>query len=745
LVGSVIAQDTARAANSPATRISPAENAAWTRKADALIARMTVEEKIGQLVLSSSPGSPAPAPGLPSPLEEEIRQAACGNVYNAQTVAYVHKLQAIAVRETRLKIPLLFGFDTIHGYKTIFPIPLGGAASWDLPAIERADRVAAIEATAAGLNWTFAPMVDIARDPRWGRIAEGAGEDPFLGSAIARAAVRGFQGTNLAAPDSLLACVKHFAAYGAAQAGRDYNTVDLSERTLREVYLPPFRAAIDEGALSVMSAFDDLNGVPATANRFLLRQVLREEWGFKGFVVSDSTAINELVKHGIAANLYQAGRAALAAGVDMDMRGAVYHDHLREMLRHGDITKRQLDDAVRDVLRAKFALGLFDDPFRNLDTTREAVLDNYPAEHLEAAYQLACESLVLLKNENGVLPLKPGARIAVIGPLAETRRDLLGSWDGLGEPERVTSVLAAIESNNASGTVAQAQGCEVASTNRLGFAAALEAAREADVVVMVGGESWDMSGEAASRTSLNLPGVQTELLRALKETGKPLVLVLLNGRPLALEQEASLADALLEAWYPGTEGGRAIADVLFGRRNPSGRLTVTFPRNLGQVPIYYNAMNTGRPIDPAMPDEKYQSKYLDAPNTPLFPFGFGLSYTTFSVSAPELDRQTLRPGEKLTVSVDVANTGKMDGAEVVQLYLRQPVASVTRPVLELKGFQRVELKAGEHRRVTFAVGGEQMRFLRFDLTWGTEPGQFQVFVGPNSRDLQSAGFELLGK
>ena len=401
-VGSVIAQDTSPAANSLLKADLSTGTAGLTRKADALIARMTVEEKIGQLVLFSSPGSPNPASRLPSPLEEEIRKAACGSVFNAQTVAYLRKLQTIAVQETRLKIPLLFGFDTIHGYKTIFPIPLGGAASWDLKAIEHADRIAAIEATAAGLNWTFAPMVDIARDPRWGRIAEGAGEDPFLGAAIARAAVRGFQGTNLADPASLLACVKHFAAYGAAEGGRDYNTVDMSERTLREVYLPPFHAAIDEGALSVMSAFDDLNGVPATANHFLLRQVLRDEWGFQGFVVSDYTAINELVKHGVAANEYEAGRAAFAAGVDMDMQGSVYHDHLLEMLRQGDLTGRQLDDAVRNVLRVKFALGLFDNPFRNLDPAREAVLNDYPAAHLEAARQLACESLAIHTPVDGL-------------------------------------------------------------------------------------------------------------------------------------------------------------------------------------------------------------------------------------------------------------------------------------------------------------------------------------------------------
>ena len=737
-LGTVIAQDTPPPATPALTNAATnSQYAVWSAQADALLTRMSPQEKIGQLVLLLSPGRTNAA------FEQEIRDAACGNVFNAHTVAYLRKLQTIAVRETRLKIPLLFGYDAIHGYKTIFPIPLGEAASWDLPALERADRIAALEATAAGLNWTFAPMVDIARDPRWGRIAEGAGEDPFLGSEIARVAVRGFQGQSLADPASLLACVKHFAAYGAAAGGRDYNTVDMSERTLREVYLPPFRAAVETGALSVMSGFDDLNGVPATANAFLLQQVLRKEWGFPGFVVSDYTAINELVNHGIAANDYDAGRAALEAGVDMDMQGSVYHDHLLDLLRKGDIRPDQLDDAVRRVLRVKFALGLFDNPFRNLDEQREAKFDQSPPEHLEAARQLAGESLVLLRNQSNALPLKPDAHLAVIGPLAASQRDLLGCWEGMGEPAKVTSVLAALQAENAGGQVTSAPGCAITGTNRSGFAAALAAARQADVVVMALGESWDMTGEASSRSSLDLPGLQSELLREIKKAGKPVVLVLCNGRPLTLEAECSLADAVLEAWFPGTEGGKAVADVLFGRRNPSGRLPVTFPRNLGQVPIYYNAMNTGRPVDPARPDEKYKSRYLDSPNDPLFPFGFGLSYTTFEYSGLQLDRKAIQPGGRLTVSVEVANTGKLAGTETVQLYLRQLVGSVTRPVRELKGFQRVELQPGEHRRVAFEIGEAQLAFLRRDFTWGTEPGQFQVMVGPNSRDLQSAAFELL--
>jgi len=729
--------------NSPEARA--ANLAVCRQRADALLARMTLEEKIGQMVLITSTQVVTGASTNTSPLEREIRASRCGNVFNAFGADYVRRLQQIAVGETRLKIPLLFGFDVIHGFKTVFPIPLGEAASWDMEAVERADRVAAVEATAAGLNWTFAPMVDIARDPRWGRIAEGAGEDPFLGSAIARAAVRGFQGTSLADPSSLLACAKHFAAYGAAQAGRDYNTVDMSERTLREIYLPPFNAAVDEGALSVMAAFDELNGIPATANRFLLQQVLRDEWGFPGFVVSDYTSVNELVNHGIATNEYDAGRAALNAGLDMDMQGFIYHDYLQKMLQDGDINQKQVDDAVRRILTVKFALGLFDDPFRHASDEREAALDNYPAEHLNAAYHLASESLVLLKNDKNLLPLKPGSNLAVIGPLADLRSDLLGSWSGAGDPRAAESVLASIKHDNAGGQVVYANGCDISSDDKSGFTAAVDAARRADVVVMLLGESADMCGEASSRTSINLPGVQTELVGQIAQTGKPLVIVLMNGRPLALEEESSLANALLEAWFPGTRGGQAVADALFGKTNPSGRLPVTFPRNLGQVPLYYNAKNTGRPINPARPREKYKSNYLDSPNDPLYPFGYGLSYTTFTYSGLKLDRDTLHPGESLTVTVDVANTGERDGVETAQLYIHDLVADVGRPVLELKGFQQVELRAGEHRQITFEIGEKELSFLRADMTWGTEPGNFDVLVGPNSRDLQSARFELAGR
>jgi beta-glucosidase len=716
--------------------------AGYSEKVDALLARMTLQEKIGQMVQFTSSGNvTGPSKQREDLLQEQIRSGKCGNIFNATGVANVRRYQKIAVEETRLKIPLTFGYDVIHGYKTVFPIPLGEASSWDLSAIERSARIAATEAAAGGLNWTFAPMVDIARDPRWGRIAEGSGEDPYLGSQIARARVRGFQGKNLADASTLLACVKHYAAYGAAQAGRDYNTVDMSERTLREVYLPPYGAAIAEGALSVMTSFNELDGRPATANSFLLKRVLREEWGFKGFVVTDYSAILEMVQHGTAANNYDAGRQALAAGVDMDMQGGVYFDYLEKMLANGDITQAQIDTAAKRVLTLKFMLGLMDDPYRYCDEEREKKLI-YAPEHLEAAYNVATESMVLLKNEAQTLPLKPGSNIAVIGPLAEAKQDLLGTWSGSGDADRAETVLASIKKNNAGGRVSFAKGCDVISNDRSGFAEAKSAAQDADVVVMVLGETAAMSGEASSRTSINLPGVQTELLREIKKTGKPVIVLLLNGRPLALEEESALADAILEAWHPGTEGGKAAADVLFGKHNPSAKLPVTFPRNLGQVPIFYNTKNTGRPIDPANPKQKFRSNYLDSPNDPLYPFGFGLSYTTFTYSDFELSQRTLKPRAKLTVSVKVSNTGKYDGAEVVQLYIRDLVGSVTRPVLELKGFQRIDLKAGKSRTVSFEVGEKELTFWRGDLTWGTEPGEFQVFIGPNSRDLQSAKFEL---
>ncbi len=710
--------------------------------ADELLARMTLDERIGQLVLLTGYGTTTGPVREQDDLETHIRNGDCGNVFNVLGVEQIKRLQRIAVENTRLHLPLLFGYDTIHGYKTIFPICLGEAASWNPPLIEEAARVAATECSAAGLNWTFAPMVDIARDPRWGRISESAGEDPFLGSAIARARVRGFQGTNLAAPDTVLACVKHFAAYGAAQAGRDYNTVDMSERTLREVYLPPYHAGIDAGAVSVMTSFNEVNGIPATANGFLLRQILRKEWGFKGFVVTDYSSINELVAHGFAADEAEAGRLAFKAGVDMDLQGHVYRTHLRTLVTNGSVDERQVNAAARRILEAKFRLGLFDNPYRYCDEQREA-RTLLAATHREAAHRMACQSFVLLKNEGQALPLIAGARVAVIGPLADARRDLLGSWKGEGEWDGIVTVLEGIRRNNTTGETTFAPGCDVASTNRSGFPEALEVVRQSDVAVLLLGESWDMSAEAKSRTSINLPGVQTELLSQVKALGKPVIVVLMNGRPLALEEETQLADALLEVWFPGTEGGRAVADVLFGKMNPSGKLPVTFPRNLGQAPIYYSVKNTGRPFDPDHPHDEYKSRYIDSPNDPLFPFGFGLSYTTFAVSALTLDRDRIRPGEKCVATVKVTNTGSRPGTEVIQLYVRDMVGSVTRPLLELKGFQRIELHSGESGTVSFSLGERELAFLRQDMTWGTEPGGFEVFVGTSSRELLSTRLELL--
>lgn len=725
---------------SPSSGWAAAEPAA-EKRASALLAQMTLDEKIGQMTqFSTLADATGPTPQNGN-LEEHIKKGTCGSVFNARSVAAIRRLQKMAVEETRLKIPLLFGYDVIHGHKTIFPIPLGEAASWDLKGIENSARIAATEAAACGLNWTFAPMVDIARDPRWGRIAEGAGEDTYLGSLIGRARVRGFQGNDPADPSTVLACVKHYAAYGAPQAGRDYHTVDMSDRTLREVYLPPYRAAVDEGAMSVMTSFNELNGTPATANSFLLKQVLRDEWGFRGFVVTDYTAINEMVLHGTAGNLGTAAQQALTTGVDMDMQGSAYLKHAKELVASGAVTEEQVNDATRRILKLKFMLGLFDDPYRYCDAAREKNAVFTPA-HLDAAYQMACESMVLLKNERSVLPLKPGTDIAVIGPLAEGREDLLGSWRADGEAAKVETILSAIQKSNPGGRIHFEQGCDVNSDRREKFAAAVKTAKRADAVVMILGESANMSGEAASRTSINLPGVQTELLREIKKAGKPVVVVLINGRPLAVEEEAQMADAMLEAWQPGTMGGPAVADVLFGKKNPSGKLPVTFPRNLGQVPIFYNTKNTGRPINPARPNEKYVSCYLDASNEPLFPFGFGLSYSSFTCSTPAVNKTQLQPDGTITVTATVENTGHRDGTEVVQLYVQDLVGSVTRPLKELKGFERVSLRAGEKRDVKFTLREKDLAFYRADMTWGTEPGQFSVYVGFNSRDAKSAAFEL---
>lgn len=745
--------DRVDATASPEAALSPGAapaahraDAEMARFVDALLARMTVEEKIGQMTSFTS-GWSTTGPTMREGYREDIRAGHVGAVFNAFTAAYTRELQEIAVEETRLGIPLLFGYDVVHGHRTIFPIPLGEAASWDLEAIERSARIAATEAAAEGIHWTFAPMVDIARDPRWGRIAEGAGEDVYLGSQIAAARVRGFQGDDLSAPDTILATAKHLAAYGAAQAGRDYHTTDMSERELRETYLPPFRAAVKAGAGSIMTAFNDLNGVPATGNAWLISDVLRGEWGFGGFVVSDYTSINELVPHGFARDEAHAAELAVRAGVDMDLQGGVYLAHLEAALDGERVTMSRIDEAVRLILEAKYRLGLFEDPYRYSDPEREAAVI-YRPEHLEAARDMARRSMVLLKNEGGLLPLSGDVRsIALIGPLADSEADMIGSWSAAGEREgKPVTLLEGLAARLGDSTVIRyARGADYAlgSDDRSGFDEALAAARASDVVVVAMGERADMTGEAASRTWLDLPGTQKELLRALHETGKPIVLVLMNGRPLAIRWADEHIDAILEAWFPGTMAGHAIADVLFGDYNPSGKLPVTFPRNVGQVPIYYDMKNTGRPYTPEKHGVKYLSRYLATPNEPLYPFGYGLSYTTFAYSEIGLDGTEIRPGQPLTATVTVTNTGEYEGEEVVQLYVQDLVGSVTRPVKELKGFQKIHLDEGESRQVSFTLTDEDLAFWRRDMTWGPEPGEFRLYIGTSSADVRAAAFTLL--
>ncbi|MDX6694473.1 MAG: beta-glucosidase [Blastocatellia bacterium] len=705
------------------------------RRINALIARMTLEEKLGQLQQLDGEAN-----GNFRPEHLELaRRGLLGSTLNVRGVERTNQLQRAAVEESRLKIPLIFGFDVIHGYRTIFPIPLGEASSWDTVAVERAASVAAREARAAGVHWTFAPMVDIARDARWGRIAEGSGEDPFLGAAMARARVRGFQGADYSAPDRVVACAKHWVAYGAAEAGRDYNTTDISETTLREIYLPPFKAALDAGVGTFMSAFNDFNGVPASANPFTLTRILRDEWKFDGFVVSDYESVKELLNHAVAGDEADAVRQALSAGVEMEMVSRLYGQHVAQLIKQGKLSMLQLDEAVRRILRIKFRLGLFEHPYA--DAARERVALVNPV-HAAAARSIAARSMVLLKNERGTLPLSKSVKsIAVIGPLADSQKDIIGSWSGDGNAADAVTLLAGIKAQVGPGVkVTYAKGCEIQTDSTDGFAEALAAARGADAIVVAVGESAEMSGEAASRASLDLPGRQLELVQAIHALGKPYAVVLMNGRPLSINWLAENAPAILETWFAGTEGGNAIADVLFGAVNPGGKLPLTFPRNVGQCPIYYNHKRTGRP-----PDEKnkYTSKYLDVSWTPLFPFGYGLSYTTFrltnlQLSAPSVPLNNAR----LTVSVEVENTGARAGDEVVQLYVRDVASSVTRPVKELKGFERVTLRPGEKRRVTFKLGPEQLGFYNREMRYTVEPGEFRIFTGTNSQEGLEASFNV---
>lgn len=711
------------------------DNAAIESKIDALLQQMTLEEKIGQMTLYTSDWD-VTGPTIRSGYRKDIEAGKVGAIFNAYSVDYVRDLQSIAVEKTRLKIPLMFGYDVIHGHRTIFPMPLAQAATWNMDAIEHSERIAAIEATAEGLNWTFTPMVDVARDPRWGRIMEGSGEDTYLTSRIAVARVKGFQGDNLAADNTMVACAKHYAAYGAAIAGRDYNTVDMSDRVLRETYLPPFKACVEAGVGTFMTSFNEVDGIPATGNEYLLREILKKEWDFDGFVVTDYTSIAEMVPHGIVANNKEAGELAVNAGVDMDMQSGIFNDYLAQSVKEGKVKVSDIDDAVRRILRIKMLLGLFDDPYKYCDKQRQDTLI-YHREHLAFAREFAAESMVLLKNQNQLLPLsKQTGTIAVIGPLADSKKDMIGAWSAAGDFNKSVTVLEGIEEKLPTQRVVFARGCEVEDDDRSGFDEAVTLASRSDAVVLVIGETKEMSGEAASRSEITLPGVQQELAKALIATGKPVVVVLMNGRPLDLSWLDTHAPAILEAWFPGTQAGHAVADVLFGDYNPSGKLTVSFPRNLGQVPVFYNNKNTGRP----MSAEKYTSKYLDVPNTPLYPFGYGLSYTTFQYDNLKISSPTLKANQKIEVSVQVTNTGKMAGHEVVQLYVRDLVGSVTRPVKELKHFRKIYLDPGAQSVVTFEITPATLEFLTRDMRWAAEPGEFDVFVGTDSATTQSVRF-----
>ncbi len=700
---------------------------------NALLARMTLAEKLGQLQQLDGEANGNFRPEH----VEMVKKGLLGSTLNVRGAQRTNQLQRIAVTESRLKIPLIFGFDVIHGYRTIFPIPLGEAASWDPAAVERAASIAAAEARAAGVHWTFAPMVDIARDPRWGRIAEGSGEDPYLGSLMARARVRGFQGSDFSAKDKVVACAKHWVAYGAAEAGRDYNTTDVSERSLREVYFPPFKAAVDAGVGTFMSAFNDLNGVPSSANPFTLTDVLRGEWKFDGFVVSDYTSVEELIKHGVAADGAEAAREALSAGVDMEMVSRLYNKHASELIKERKLSQQTIDEAVRRILRIKFRLGLFDRPYVDEALERTAIFNS---ASVAAAREIAARSMVLLKNDHDVLPLDKNVRsIALIGPLADSRQDMLGSWTGDGKAEDAVTLLQGLKSKVPQTRINYAKGCDIGCDKPDGFEEALRAARESDVTVIAVGESAEMSGEAASRSSLDLPGRQLELVKAVQATGKPTIVVLMNGRPLTINWLAENTPAILETWFAGTQAGNAIADVLFGDVNPGGKLPATFPRSVGQIPLYYNHKNTGRPPDA---NNKYTSKYLDVAWTPLFPFGYGLSYTQFKITNLQLSAERIPLNGKLTVSVDVENTGKRVGDEVVQLYIRDTSASVTRPVKELKGFQRITLQPGEKKRVEFLLTAEQLGFWDRQMRFTVEPGEFQVMVGSSSEDVIEKSFEV---
>ena len=723
-----------------------------------LIKKMTLEEKLGQLNLPSS-GDITTGQAQSSNIGKKVSEGKVGGLFNIKGVEKIKEVQKIAIEKSRLKIPLLFGMDVIHGYETIFPIPLGLAATWDTALIEQSARIAAIEASASGINWTFSPMVDISRDARWGRVSEGSGEDPFLGSAIAKAMVSGYQGKDLSKNNTILACVKHFALYGAGEAGRDYNTVDMSHVRMYNDYFPPYKAAVDAGVGTVMASFNEVDGIPATGSKWLMTDVLRKQWGFKGFVVTDYTGINEMIAHGVG-DLQTSSAMAMNAGIDMDMVGEGFLTTLKKSLSEKKITIQQIDHAVRLILEAKYKLGLFDNPYLYTDANR-ATTEVYNQEHRNFSRKIATQSMVLLENKNNILPLKPSGTIAVIGPLANNAENMPGTWSVAAVHAHSISIFKGLQETIPGVNFIYAKGANVdydakfeANAAMFGkntyrderpvheiLAEAVSTANKADAVILVLGETAEMSGESSSRTNISLTQSQLDLLKAIKATGKPIVTVLLAGRPLAIPELKNESNALLNAWFPGSEAGYAVADVLFGKVNPSGKLPMTFPRNVGQIPIYYAHKNTGRPLSDAALKagtfEKFRSNYLDAPNTPLYPFGYGLSYTQFSYSPITISKSNLKGNEILKASVTLSNTGSYDGAEIVQLYIRDVVGSNTRPVKELKGFLKVFLKKGESKKLSFDINPALLKFYNDQLKYDWESGDFIIMIGTSSNDLQS--------
>ncbi len=726
-----------------------------------LMSKMTVDEKIGQLNLVT-PGGAVTGSVVSKGVDDKIRQGMVGGLFGITGPDKVRQAQDIAVKNSRLHIPLIFGLDVIHGHRTIFPIPLGLSCSWDTVLIQKSASIAAREASADGLAWAFSPMVDIARDPRWGRVSEGSGEDPYLDSRIAAAMVRGYQGKDLSNSENIMACVKHFALYGAAEGGREYNTVDMSRVKMYQYYLPPYKAAVDAGVGSVMSSFNEIDGVPATGNRWLLTDLLRNQWKFTGMVVSDYTSLNEMESHGMG-DLTYISALALHAGLDMDMVGEGFLSTIKKSLQAGNITQAEIDQACRRVLEAKYKLGLFRDPYNRMNTER-AVKELLSGDNRKAAREISEHSFVLLKNNNQLLPLKKSGTIALIGPLADNHRNMLGTWSVSGDPSKSVTVMEGIKNVGGSGVnILYAKGANISDdsmlvkrTNTLGIEIepetrssedmlqeAVATANKADVIVAVLGEAADMSGESSSRSDITIPESQEHLLKALVATGKPVVLVLFNGRPLILKWEDQHVGAILDTWFGGTEAGNAIADVLFGDYNPSGKLSMTFPLSIGQIPIYYNAKNTGRPY---MNDgnSKFKSDYLDISNDPLYPFGYGLSYTKFDYSPISLSTPTISPDQPVTVKLTVTNSGNFDGEETAQLYIRDMVATVTQPVKELKKFQKVYLKKGESKEISFTLNTEDLKYVNSDLKWVYDPGAFKIFVGGNSRDVVQADLAGVG-